>query len=185
LVPANTTVATVTTASGTATVTRVEVPALTLERVLACDTAREGLRKHARFPRTHSDGVMSEVAFEMVRDDYNRTLSQLDSIRARRPKFVCINDDMQAAPQAVVAALRSFYTSYFPLPSQFELPAGQTNPVLAVEPLRELLRRRRALLVASVAGALVVAAALLAWLVRKRQRVDLAAGAGAARPHAQ
>jgi hypothetical protein len=35
-----------------------------------------------------------EISFEMINDDYNKTKEQLDSIRARKTKFVCINDNM-------------------------------------------------------------------------------------------
>jgi len=119
----------------TTTTTTVFHPAVTLSRVLACDTAREGLAKNARAEPTHQDMGLDEVAFEMVTDDYNKTLAQLDSVRHRRTKFVCINDDMKEAPPATRAALRDFFASYYARPSSFELPPGVVNPSLWVHTL--------------------------------------------------
>jgi hypothetical protein len=83
--------------------------------------------------------VTAEVGFEMIGDDVNKTLAQLDSLRMRKAKFLCINDDMQTAPPEVVRVLHDFYEALFPLPSQFELPKGHVNPVLYIDPLRKLL----------------------------------------------
>ena len=81
------------------------------------------------------DEASATVAFEMITDDLNRTQVQLDSIRARKPKFICVNDDMEAAPPETRKALHDFYESLFPLPSQFELPEGETNPILHFDSL--------------------------------------------------
>ncbi|KAJ1431488.1 hypothetical protein B484DRAFT_310327, partial [Ochromonadaceae sp. CCMP2298] len=73
-------------------------PPPSLQQVLNCSDITTALRKNvdwdAQFP-THS--LLSDrdlVAFEMVGDNYTATLGQLDSIRARQSKFVCINDNM-------------------------------------------------------------------------------------------
>ena len=63
----------------------------------------------------------------------------------RKTKFVCINDDMKEAPPSVVALLHDFYESYFPKPSAFELPPGQTNPYLYISDLRAHARQRAVL----------------------------------------
>ena len=99
-------------------------PHMTLERLIACPQATDGLSQHARFPNTHEEMSLDEVAFEMITDDFNKTLEQLDSIRARKSKFVCVNDDMRDPSPELVQALEDFYVSFFPHPSQFELPAG-------------------------------------------------------------
>lgn len=70
---------------------------------------------------------MTEVGFEMISDDFNKTLHQLDSLRARKPKFICVNDDMDDAPPPVQQILKDFYMAYFPIPSAFELPPGTTQ----------------------------------------------------------
>ena len=41
---------------------------------------------------------------------------------------MCVNDDMKKPTPEMVAFLQDFYVSFFPKPSQFELPAGTTNP---------------------------------------------------------
>ena len=55
-----------------------------------------------------------QVAFEMIGDDLDKTRSQLNSIRARRTKFVCVNDDMRNPSQEVQALLQHFFLSFFP-----------------------------------------------------------------------
>lgn len=73
----------------------------------------------------------------MVGDDLNHTQMQLDSIRARKPKFICVNDDMDTAPPETREALHLFYEALFPLSSQFELPEGQKNSELHWDVLRK------------------------------------------------
>ena len=121
------------------TVTSVQ-PLVTLERVMACAAAMEGLSKHARFPPTHEEGPPDEVAFEMISDDYNKTKAQLDSIRSRKSKFICVNDDMKEAPPSTAALLHDFYQSMFPHPSQWELPVERYHS----EPLYIHLIKQRA-----------------------------------------
>lgn len=127
---------------GEVTTSEALTPHVTLERVMACELATTGLSEHARFEATHTEETLDEVAFEMITDDYNKTKDQLDSIRARKTKFVCVNDDMREAPEALQAMLRDFYLSFFPYPSQFELPAGEVNPYLHIGPLRAELQGR-------------------------------------------
>jgi len=106
---------------------KVVTPRITLERLTECELALDGLREHARFPQTHQEMELTEVAFEMITDDMNQTLQQLDSIRARKSKFVCVNDDMRDPSPELVQALADFYESFFPTPSQFELPPGASR----------------------------------------------------------
>ena len=68
-----------------------------------------------------------EIAFEMVGDDYNKTKEQLDSVRARKTKFVCINDNMDEPSPELIQLLQDFYLSYFPTRSAFELPDNFRN----------------------------------------------------------
>jgi hypothetical protein len=81
-------------------------------------------------PSTHSLGSEKDIAFEMIGDNYTQSLGQLDSVRARQTKFICINDNIQNPTPELENALRDFYLSFFPLPSQFELPDGVRNPSL-------------------------------------------------------
>lgn len=123
----------------------VVTPAITLASIRACQQALEGVQRKvkARMPATHTVAEESEVAFEMVGDNFNETLDKLDSVRARRAKFICINDDMDEAPIALQRILRQFFVSYFPDPSPFELPEGRRNPHLYVTPLKAHHRMKR------------------------------------------
>jgi hypothetical protein len=91
----------------------------------------------------------------MIGDDFNRTRDQLNSIRARKTKFVCVNDDMQNPTPDMVAFLQAFYTSFFPRPSQFELPPGRARNPPGVGPrglaMRRWARRSAAALLALAA----------------------------------
>lgn len=79
----------------------------------------------------------------MLGDDYNSTRSQLDSIRARRSKFICINDNINEMTPELFSLLRDFFTSYYPRPSRFELPDGVVNRHLRLEDhLSEIFWRR-------------------------------------------
>jgi hypothetical protein len=117
-------------------------PAVTIERVMECEAAVNGLSKNVRDVPTHQEVPLDEVAFEMITDDFNKTLSQLDSVRARKTKFICINDDMKEAPLATQRILREYFESQFPFPSSFEVPDDALNPHLYITPLREWSRKR-------------------------------------------
>ncbi|MEY2878416.1 MAG: hypothetical protein RLZZ15_796 [Verrucomicrobiota bacterium] len=59
--------------------------------------------------------------FLKLRDDPVRLARQLARLRAARPKFFCLNDDLGPAPQpASFAAVTGFLADYFPQPSSFE-----------------------------------------------------------------
>ncbi len=65
----------------------------------------------------------------MISDVMKDTMEKLNDVRAKRPKFVCVNDDMDDPSPELLRALQEFYQSFFPFPSRFELPRGQqTNP---------------------------------------------------------
>ena len=87
---------------------------------------------------------MDEVAFEMLGDDYDSTKRQLDSIRARRTKFVCVNDNVRIMTPALADLFEAFFLSFFPFPSSFELPRGQRNEYLRLDAYNAAKRRERA-----------------------------------------
>jgi len=104
---------------------------ITLQTVLGCPVAVDGLRKNARkAPTFEKITQLTEVAFEMIGDDFNKTRDQLNSIRARKTKFVCVNDDMKHPTEEMVQFLQDFYLSFFPFPSSFENPPGVLNHFL-------------------------------------------------------
>lgn len=88
---------------------------------------------------------LKQVAFHMIRDDVKQVKKELDDIRYRQPKFICLNDDMnKTAPNPeVVKALHNFYQWYFPERSDFELPEGQENPFLYIDELREFYQKKK------------------------------------------
>jgi hypothetical protein len=92
---------------------------------------------------THNLGSEKDIAFEMISDNYTETLKQLDSVRRRKVKFICINDNMQNPPEELLHQLSFFYEALFPKPSIFELPAGQSNPTLYTNEYRENYMKHR------------------------------------------
>jgi len=79
-----------------------------------------------------------DVAFVMVSTNASQVQGRLDGIRARKQKFVCLNDNMNHSdPEArkVVAVLKELYENFFPTPSQFELPIGVVNSYLHIDEL--------------------------------------------------
>lgn len=74
----------------------------------------------------------------MVNNNASTTLKSLDGIRERRQKFICLNDNMNHTDPSVkdvLAVIKDFYDSLYPLPSSFELPPGVENPFLHVDEL--------------------------------------------------
>ena len=69
-----------------------------------------------------------QVGFHMISDDMEETMKKLNDVRAKRPKFVCVNDDMDDPSPELLEQLQLFYESFFPVPSRFELPVGAANP---------------------------------------------------------
>ena len=128
-----------------------------------CDEAMDGLRAQARvrFKRRAAYAVeptLDEVAFEMLGDDYEATKRQLDSIRARRTKFVCVNDNVRTMTPALADLFEAFFLSFFPKASRFELPPGQRNRHLRLDAYRASKRREQ---MAAAAGLCVLLGVLV------------------------
>jgi len=131
-----------------------------------CDEAVDGLRDQyrKRFKRRDAykvEETLDEVAFEMLGDDYDSTKRQLDSIRARRTKFVCVNDNVRVMTPALADLFEAFFLSFFPFPSSFELPPGKRNEYLRLDAYNAAKRRERA----AAAAGLCVLFALVAVAV--------------------
>jgi len=172
-----------------ATVTEVATPAITLDGLARCKASMDPVSKRVKLrgEPTHSIGAEEEVAFEMVGDDYNETLAKLDSVRSRRAKFVCINDDMTLAPEPLRRALREFYESYFPHPCELELPPGRENAHLYIKPLLAHARALWAVRAAGAAAVLLACAGLTArWVAARagaaKRGGDEGGGAGGSVP---
>jgi hypothetical protein len=179
--PSNVTVSRVRDGPGIERVEEVRVAHVRLptwDSLVGCQTVIDALAKNGRFgPMAQDMGTAAndEVSFEMVGDDVNKTHSILDGVRAKRPRFICINDDMNSPGDAVKQALKDFYDSFAGRPSPLELPEGVYNEVLYIDPLRKLLRERRiqhaAYFAAAVVGAVVACMTLLSlYLARCSSR---------------
>jgi len=107
----------------------------TFEQIMNCEVTRESLLK--KTPRRPTHRIVEEdeapVAFQMIGDDFNDAAGQLDSIRARKSKFICVNDNMNNPPIEVLQELRNFQLNLFPHKSQFELPLDRRNRFLYLD----------------------------------------------------
>ena len=108
----------------------------TLKSTKACPDVVAGVASHMKRIEDRRDSKyivqpnLNEVAFEMLGDDFNKTKEQLDSIRARQVKFICVNDNIDRMTPDLFGLLNDFFVSYYPKPSRFELPPGQRNAFL-------------------------------------------------------
>ena len=147
----------------------------TVAEALNCTAISEGITRNvdwARLHPTHILGSEKDVAFEMVGDNATATRAQLDSVRARQSKFICINDNIQNSTPELDAILNDFFESFFPTPDIFELPEGESNPTQYLDEYQQRRRHIRLLglgaehtpvaLVTVVIAAAVVAYRLLA-----------------------
>lgn len=89
--------------------------------------------------------TLDEVGFHMIGDEIATVQRQLDDLRQKRPKFICLNDDMnKTSPNPeVVELLHSFFNWYYPERSQFELPPGEHNPYTHIAELRAHIKRQK------------------------------------------
>ena len=114
---------------------------LTVSDILSCNTIENGLRVHpmwSRWAPTHTLGQDKDVSFEMIGDNATETIIQLDSVRSRLSKFICINDNMKNPTPEMAKTLNDFFEALFPIPSQFELPRGKSNPTLYLDEYKKL-----------------------------------------------
>ena len=77
-------------------------------------------RKRFRFEKK----TLDDVEFYMIKDRPHDVKERLDHIYGKRPKFMCLNDDLphdRDPSNATLSAMKSFFTKYFPYPSPFEI----------------------------------------------------------------
>ena len=74
-----------------------------------------------------TEAVEEKMELSIENQHFVETKEKLDSIRAKKTKFICVNDDMHNPALELEQMLADFYKSMFPKPSPFELPPGQTN----------------------------------------------------------
>ena len=110
---------------------------LTIEGILNCTVIKDAfldrMRKEKTYPLiplTHSDGSDDEVSFEMIYDNATLTEQKLDSVRWRKTKFICLNDNAKEYSPELEKVVRDFFNAMYPIPSPFELPPRHNNPAL-------------------------------------------------------
>lgn len=125
------------------------LPLLTLEFVANCTELVKMINKtygsKNKFNYVELDGE-ADVNFKMLHHNSTVVLAKLDEVRKSKKKFICLNDNLDhTSEESRMAALilQDFYESYFPIPSQFELPANYRNRFLYVEELEEWLQNRQ------------------------------------------
>jgi len=82
----------------------------------------------------------SEVAFKMIRDNATNVRRDLDQLRKKHHKFICLNDNIdhsKPGAEDVRNVLLEFYEAYFPRRSAFELPEGVHNEFLYMHDIEQ------------------------------------------------
>jgi len=89
---------------------------------------------------------LDDVTFFMIRDNVTVARHQMDHILYKRPKFLCINDNMNHShpdhPQ-IVDAIQKLLSVYYPIPSSFELPPGIENEFLHLDDMHSFFVTRK------------------------------------------
>lgn len=116
-----------------------EVP-ITVRSIRACPDVYNKMQSLAVSHRKYKHEVvgLNEVEFYMVQDNWTVAKDRLDGIRAKMPKFICLNDDIKTPDPdpKIFETLKEFYESYFPVPSPFELPPEQYHLHLWLDELQ-------------------------------------------------
>ena len=97
--------------------------------------AAAALPSHSLTPHSHPTHTPLSSALSSTRA-FAGTVKALDSIRANRNKFICLNDNLGDNDAFMHEFLARFYEAMLPLPSPFELPPGQSNHFLRSDALR-------------------------------------------------
>ncbi|XP_022777777.1 N-acetylglucosamine-1-phosphotransferase subunits alpha/beta-like [Stylophora pistillata] len=123
------------------------LPLVSLEFLQQCDPLLKLLNDSYKGAAKYKYETVGDedVAFHMIRDNATAVLRQLDNIRGKKKKFVCLNDNIDHSKkdaELIKALLVDFYESLFPIPSQFELPQGYTNRFLQISELNEFMKER-------------------------------------------
>lgn len=77
-------------------------------------------RKKFRFEKKSLD----DVEFYMIKDRPHDVKERLDHMYGKKPKFMCLNDDLphdRDPSNETLSTMKSFFTKYYPYPSPFEI----------------------------------------------------------------
>ena len=75
-------------------------------------------------------GDTHEVGFFMLKDSGSAFMHELENMRSKPPKFICLNDDLNASnpDPYVMRELADLLHTLYPRRSPFELPLGPVGP---------------------------------------------------------
>ncbi|KAG7379617.1 hypothetical protein PHYPSEUDO_008344 [Phytophthora pseudosyringae] len=153
------------TAEGTLRLSETLTPYITLENLERCPSVRDALIKNVRYESKVELMSETEVTFHMLSDNFKFAWKQMMGTRARRTKFVCINDDMKFPSTAVSQILHELFLSIWPKRSQFELPYHLKNRYAHIDEYNAAQERRQ--LAAAIAVAILL---LIAFVFRAELR---------------
>lgn len=148
-------------------------PHITLESLKKCKEVAEKLISNVRRKIMYEPMSEAEVTFHMLSDNPTYALGQMLNTRARRTKFVCINDDMKNPTQKVHQVLRELFLAFWPNQSQFELPHHLQNRYLHIDEYNLAQQRLRKLYLGLILTVVILGLSVYwhksIWIFRKRQ----------------
>ncbi|RLN63693.1 hypothetical protein BBP00_00003950 [Phytophthora kernoviae] len=131
------------TAEGTVRLSETLTPYITLENLQRCPSVADALVRNVRYESKVELMSEKEVTFHMLSDNFKFAWKQMMGTRARRTKFVCINDDMKFPSTAVSQILHELFLSIWPKRSQFELPFHLKNRYAHIDEYHAAQTRRQ------------------------------------------
>ncbi|KAJ3431346.1 hypothetical protein M0812_03024 [Anaeramoeba flamelloides] len=115
---------------------------ITVESLRNCSQILERLNQTCqqtpKYPHETID-YNNNGGFVQLFSNQTINLKKLDHLRKSNLPFICLNDDLnytQPETVKVIQDVSNFLHTFFPNPSQFELPEGQVNPYLNVEEMK-------------------------------------------------
>ncbi|KAL8003667.1 putative stealth protein CR2 region 2 [Plasmopara halstedii] len=145
------------TGEGTIRLQETLTPYITLEQLERCPSVRDALIQNVRYENQVELMPETEVTFHMLSDNYKFAWKQMMGTRARRTKFVCINDDMKSPSMAVSQILHELFLSIWPKRSQFELPYHLKNRYTHIDEYTAAHERRQTAVVVAIVIVMVLA----------------------------
>ncbi|KAK9811335.1 hypothetical protein WJX72_002047 [[Myrmecia] bisecta] len=127
------------------------------------------LHKENKYKTQLGDSKLS--GFHMLNSDLGKLKAQLDGIRARPPRFLCLNDNFNdtVANDKASQEVRDFLQAMFPKPSPYELPPGRRG-VTHVDEWRRVQLSRRVWGSLRAACLLLLLGAILRSCLKRRRR---------------
>ncbi|KAJ6231946.1 hypothetical protein M0813_05308 [Anaeramoeba flamelloides] len=155
---------------------------ITVDSLRNCSQILERLNKTCqqtpKYPHETID-YNNNGGFVQLFSNQTINLKKLDHLRKSNLPFICLNDDLnytQPETVKVIQDVSNFLHTFFPNPSQFELPEGQVNPYLNVEEMKlyfqkmEKEKKYRKLFYYFVFSFVLIIFIMLSIFLRKRNK---------------